>query len=318
MVRPLALPFAFALWFVFSALSALAAPAAPSAAKVAGRWDLTATGPDGVPYPSWVELTADGDKLTGRICGRFGSAHPLKHVQWDGNQLVLAEAAKVKGQDGERLFKAKLVKNKLEGEITLSDEPAHTFVAVKAPAIKAPAKPRWGKPINLITQGLAGWRLRSDKHPGCWSVVDGVLTNKKPCSDIISDGKYLNFKLHAEFNLGEEKANSGIYLRGRHEIQINADKGKPPESHGMGALYGLITPKTNPSKAHGEWQTYDITVLGRRLTVALNGETIIDGDEIPGPTGGALDSDEAAPGPLMLQGDHGIVSFRNLTITPAM
>ncbi len=290
----------------------------PSTTPIAGRWNLTVTGDDAVSYPSWVEISAQGETLTGRICGRFGSAHPLKRIEWDGKHLSLVEAAKIKGVDAEKLFLAKVTKGKIAGEIKLGDEPVIKFVAVKAPILKGPAKPRWGKPVALISQGLSGWRLRNDKYPGCWSVADGVLVNKKPCTDIISDNKYQNFKLHVEFNLGEPNANSGVYLRGRYELQIEDSVGKPPEAHGMGAVYGLLTPKTNASKKAGEWQTYDITVLGRKVTVVLNGETVIDGEDIPGPTGGALDSDEGQPGPLMLQGDHGVVSYRNITLTPLM
>lgn len=290
---------------------------APAATTVAGRWNLSVTGTDGVAYPSWVEITAEGATLTGRICGRFGSAHPLKRIEWDGKQLILVEAAKVKGADAEKLFVGKVGRGKIAGEIKLGDEPVLKFVATRAPVLKVPAKPKWGKPVALITQGLSGWRLRSDQHPGCWSVADGVLVNKKPCTDIISDNKYQNFKLHLEFKLGEPKANSGVFVRGRYEVQIEDSVGRAPENQGMGGVYGLLAPKINASKKEGEWQSYDITVLGRKLTVVLNGETVIDGDDIPGPTGGALDSDEAQPGPLMLQGDHGVVSFRNITITPA-
>jgi hypothetical protein len=85
----------------------------------------------------------------------------------------------------------------------------------------------------------------------------------------------------------------------------------------MGAIYGFLAPNENASKGAGEWQTYDITLVGRRVTVVLNGKTIICDQTIPGITGGALDSDEGAPGPIYLQGDHGPVLYRNLHITPA-
>src|SRR5262249_2877551 len=123
-------------------------------------------------------------------------------------------------------------------------------------------------------------------------------------------------KLSLEFKL-VEKSNSGVYIRGRYEVQILDDFGKPAESHGMGGLYGFLTPKTNAAKKAGEWQKYEITVLDRQLTVILNDHTLIDKEEMPGITGGALDSDEGAPGPIMLQGDHGKVWFRNVVLTPA-
>ena len=72
--------------------------------------------------------------------------------------------------------------------------------------------------------------------------------------------------------------------------------------------------RVDAARAAGEWQTLDVELVGRRVTVVLNGTTIIDGQEIPGITGGALDSDEGEPGPIMLQGDHGPIEFRTLTI----
>ncbi|HEY9231195.1 MAG TPA: DUF1080 domain-containing protein, partial [Blastocatellia bacterium] len=134
--------------------------------------------------------------------------------------------------------------------------------------------------------------------------------------DIITEQKFTDFKLHLEFNIVAE-SNSGVYLRGRHEVQIEDSFGKATDSLRMGGVYGFLCPAVNASGRPGEWQTYDITLIGRRVTVILNGKTIIDNAEIPGITGGALDSDEGAPGPLMLQGDHGKVMFRNIVLTPA-
>jgi hypothetical protein len=136
-----------------------------------------------------------------------------------------------------------------------------------------------------------------------------------PSSDIVTERQYMDYKLHLEFNVAP-KSNSGIYLRGRYEVQIQDDYGKAPESHLIGGLYGFIDPIENAGKKAGEWQTYDITLLGRHITVVLNGKTVIDDKEIPGITGGALHSREGEPGPLMLQGDHGAVSFRNVVLTP--
>jgi hypothetical protein len=82
----------------------------------------------------------------------------------------------------------------------------------------------------------------------------------------------------------------------------------------MGAVYGMIAPSVAAARAADEWQTLDVELVGRRVTVVLNGTTIIDGQEIPGITGGALDADESAPGPILLQGDHGPIEFRRITL----
>jgi hypothetical protein len=138
-----------------------------------------------------------------------------------------------------------------------------------------------------------------------------------PSSDLISKLVFTDFKLHLEVNV-PKGGNSGIYLRGRHEIQVQDDYGKPPHNRGMGGIYGQVQPMSLPAKPAGEWQTYDITFVGRRVTVVLNGVTIIDNQEIPGITGGALDSNEGEPGPIMLQGDHTGVTYRNIRVTPAV
>lgn len=173
------------------------------------------------------------------------------------------------------------------------------------------------RPIDLFDgKTLAGWRLRDDTRGRCWSVVDAALTNAPPCIDIITDRTFADFKLHVEFSI-VPKSNSGVYLRGRYEVQIQDDVGKATDSLRMGGVYGFLNPAVNAAGRPGEWQTFDITLVGRRVTVVLNGRTIVDDAEIPGITGGALDSDEAAPGPLMLQGDHGKVAYRKVVITPA-
>ena len=68
------------------------------------------------------------------------------------------------------------------------------------------------------------------------------------------------------------------------------------------------------AKKHGEWQSYDITLIGRRVSIVANGMRIINDQIIPGITGGALDSKEGNPGPIMLQGDHGVIEYRNISI----
>ena len=114
------------------------------------------------------------------------------------------------------------------------------------------------------------------------------------------------------------QSNSGVYLRGRYEIQIEDSHGEEPDSHRIGGVYGFLTPSVNAAKEPGEWQTLEAVLVGRTVTVVLNGERIIDRQAIPGITGGALDSDEGSPGPIMLQGDHGQVEFRKLTLTPGV
>jgi hypothetical protein len=148
-----------------------------------------------------------------------------------------------------------------------------------------------------------------------WTVENGILKNAPGTTDIMSQQKFKDFKLHAEYRY-EAGSNSGIGLRGRYEIQIHDDYGKPAYNKGHGSLYSRIAPTSNPSKPAGQWQAADITLVGNRLTVALNGTTIIDNQEVEGLTAIAIDPDEADPGPFVIQGDHGAVEFRKFTVTP--
>lgn len=134
--------------------------------------------------------------------------------------------------------------------------------------------------------------------------------------DIVSDQTFADFTLHVEFTI-VPKSNSGLYLRGRYEVLIQDDSERTTSNPGMGGVYGFLSPSANASGRPGDWQTFDVTLVGRRVTVVLNGRTIVDNGVIPGITGGALDSDEASPGPLMLQGDHGKIAFRKVMVTPA-
>ena len=137
----------------------------------------------------------------------------------------------------------------------------------------------------------------------------------KSGANLVSEQKFTDFKLHIEFRY-QKGSNSGVYLRGRYEVQISDSKGLEPSKGDLGAIYGFIKPTEMAAKDAGEWQTYDITLIGRMVTVVANGKTIICNQEIPGITGGAIDSKESEPGPLLLQGDHGPIEYRNIVITP--
>jgi 3-keto-disaccharide hydrolase len=292
--------------------------------KIIGRWDMTIHEAGGGEYPSWFEATRDGDKLTGRFVGRVGSQRPIKSISFEKGHLSFSLPVQYESPKGDLKYEAELTGKRLEGTMLDSEGRTFKWTAVRARSRERKSTPRWGKPITLFNgNDLRGWTVRNGRNlpPGrsqaaIWRVVEGVLQNTPRGTDIITNQKFTDFKLHVEFKM-IENSNSGVYLRGRYEVQIQDDYGKEPESHGVGGIYGFITPSSNPVKKPGEWQTFDITLLGRRVTVVFNGTTIIDNDEIPGITGGALDSHEGKPGPIMLQGDHTQIYYRNIVITPA-
>ena len=307
------------LTVVFSlfTIAALAQQPPGYADQILGRWDVTVQGADGVSYPSWIELQHRKEtELMGSFVGRFGSKRHASIVEYKDGQLTIKIPKQYEVAPDVLTFVGKLSGDKLAG--TVQDEKGNTlnWTAVRAPELRRATKPAWDKAIKLFNgKDVTGWKLRNNERGNCWMVENGLLINKTPCTDLISDLKFTDFKLHAEFQ-NVKGGNSGIYLRGRHEVQINDASGQTADSLRMGGLYGFLRPNANATKPAGEWQVMDITLIGRRVTVVLNGQTIIENEEIPGLTGGALDSNEGEPGPIMLQGDHTKVLFRAVTITP--
>jgi hypothetical protein len=285
---------------------------------ILGRWDITVQDAGG-PYPSWLEVMLRKEtELMARFVGRFGSNRHATEISYRDGELRVRIPVQYETNKSDLVFKGRLVGDRLEGTTEDADGKTLKWTAVRAPALHRTASPTWGRPIDLFNgKDLSGWKLRDQTKGTCWSIVDGAMVNTPPCVDIITDRSATDFTLHVEFNIVPQ-SNSGVYLRGRYEVQIQDDASRAVDSLRMGGVYGFLRPAVNAAGAPGEWQAYDITLVGRRVTVVLNGRTIIDDAEIPGITGGALDSDEGAAGPLMLQGDHGRIAFRKILLTPAL
>jgi hypothetical protein len=285
--------------------------------RIIGRWDLTVQGTDG-PYPSWLQVRRSGYRtLVGEFVGQFGSVRPIGRVEVDAGRMRFSVPPQWESRKDDLVFEGHLEGEILRGQTTDDKGRPVTWTAHRAPALKRTQPPQWGAPLDLFNgKDLSGWRPRHAAKKNGWLVKDGLLVNAAPGNDLLTDQKFTDFKLHAEFRY-PKKSNSGIYLRGRYEVQIEDNYGEEPESHKIGGVYGFLTPSVNAAKRPGEWQTLDITLAGRVVTVMLNDQRVIDRQSIPGITGGALDSDEGAPGPILLQGDHGPIDFRKVTLTPA-
>jgi hypothetical protein len=290
------------------------APAPGFADALLGRWDITIQGEDGA-YPSWLEVRLRTEsELAGRFVGRVGSVRHVASIDFDAGELAFEVPVQYEPQTRSLRFEGVLANGALTGTTQSADGATLTWSGTRAPRLPANLEPPSAEPIMLFNgRDLAGWRPRSEDHAGCWRVADGVLVAAPPCVDLISEQMFGDFTLHAQFNY-PAGSNSGLYLRGRYEVQIQDDAGKALDPLRMGGVYGFLAPAVDAARAAGEWQTLDVTLVGRRVTVILNGTTIIDGQEIPGITGGALDSREGLPGPIMLQGDHGPIRFRSLTL----
>jgi len=305
----------------------LAAGAACAAdADYNGRWDITAnTQPR--PRAWWLELTGVG---TGKPAGKFvsvyaGDMNVIDAIGVENGELrfnIRQPARPNQKQNAPRniLFRARLVNGKLQGteEVEGQNSPPMKWTGVRAPTIADKDDGTWkkGQPIALFDgKDLAGWKGLVPGTEVKWTVENSILRNAPPTTDLISERKFWNFEAHVDFRIVEH-SNSGIGLRGRYEIQILDDYGKPPNTHGAGALYSRVAPAVNASKPAGEWQSYDIRLVGRTLTVVHNGQKVLDKVEVEGLTAIAENSDEAEPGPFIIQGDHSYVEIKSFVVTP--
>jgi hypothetical protein len=301
-------------------LFALAAPA-PAQGGFAGRWDVTVTPQSGDPFPQWMEITEKDGKMAGRYQPRGGPWLPLVAVKVDNGHLILTLAALQNGPATTWEFTA--AGDHLSGVEKRGETAGSRIVAVRAPELKRPMPKAWTEPVAIFNgKDLTGWEPIGKVQNSKWVARGGELVNDNPvvegqrgpsAANIKTTQKWQDFKAHFEVNCPEH-GNSGFYLRGRYEIQIGTEGGQVP-SHEMGAVYSHFAPAGNIGNKLGEWTSFDVTFVGRYLTVFRDGVKIHDNVEIPGPTGGALDSNESEPGPFFLQGDHqGVIRYRNITV----
>lgn len=299
-----------------------------------GRWALTIPGGGA----GWLGVEETDGGLSSSVLWGGGSVVPTTSTKVDGDTLIITRVSKAKKKDGspgdtvtETITATRsgdglnLVTSKVKEDGKAVGQPAE-FIGLRIadlPAKPDLAKVKFGEPIQLLNgKDLTGWSLIKSADNG-WSMADGVLQNRvvkekdKHFGNLRTDAEFEDFNLKTEVRT-QEGSNSGIYLRGIYEVQVMESFGQPLDSHHMGALYSRITPSVNAEKPAGEWQTMDITLVDRHLTVILNGQTIIDNAPVLGCTGGAITSDEFKPGPILLQGDHTNVDYRNMVLRAVM
>lgn len=298
-----------------------------------GMWGIEIEG-GGV---GWLHVHEEKGFLDAELLWIGGSVLPVSNVYLaDDNTLVVTRTT-VSRRSDERshtlthTLRIEKTGDSLKGTVTgpgRNGEYITNFTGSEMPPM--PEKPdlskiTYGKPIILFNgRDLSGWELINPNQKNGFIAKDGILINdpKQPENgDRISYGnirtkqEFEDFNLKLEVNV-PEGSNSGVYLRGLYEIQVVDSYGKSVDSHNMGALYSRVTPSIAAEKPAGEWQSMDITLVDRHVTVILNGKKIIDNEPAWGPTGGAISADVLAPGPVFLQGDHGAVSYRNIVLRP--
>ena len=281
--------------------------------EIVGKWDLDVEMDKGI-LPSWLEVKKSGTKaLVGYFVAHNGSARPISEVFFHNGIIDFSIPPQFDGLN-DLHFQGILKQGKLSGVILDSEGGVNKFSGVRAPKLIRSMDVNWGKSISLFNgYNLDGWKSSDPEKKNQWTVKKGILLNPESGVNLITDKKFEDFKLSIEFRY-PKGSNSGVFLRGRYEVQVEDNYGLEPETTLFGGIYGFLKPNQMAAKPAGEWQRYEITLIGRRVSVVANDKKIINDQIIPGITGGALDSKEALPGPIMLQGDHGIIEYRNIKI----
>jgi len=329
------LAFAVSLGFGLMSLLLPALQAEPLPDLMLGDWSLKIES-GGAGWLS-ISETNDGEPSVAMMVN-VGSIKPLKGVEIRDGKIHVPLKVFRKGRNGPVISQNRariwLEADKLRGEIVTTfpgtgKSAVHDpFTAVRIPPMPAApdlAKMKFAEPISLFNgKDLSGWKLRRPDKINGWSVEDGILVNSTPKVDFTSTGAYGNLrtdavwgdgKLHIEFLIGKDR-NSGIYVQGMYEAQVVDRDSRMQGLSGVGSIFGLVERSENAGKPGGEWQSYDITLVDRHITVILNGVKVIDNQPVSGPTAGAMHTNPVVPGPLYLQGDHTSVKFRNILFTP--
>jgi hypothetical protein len=287
---------------------------APAGSPFTGRWDFNLEAP-GRSGAAWLGIAEKNGRLEVWYQPTSGNVFQVAEFKTEGAHLTLViAAASAKGPAATWELDAsgdRLVGVEKRGDRSIP------LTGLRAPDLKSGEPKAWTLPEPLFNgKDLAGWEPIGDVANNHWHVQDGLLINEAHGANLKTTRQFDDFKVHYEVNC-PERGNSGFYLRGRYEVQIEYEPltTNPPERR-IGSIYGRLTPNPELPRKPGEWESFDVTLIDRIVTVAHNGVTVIDRQEIEGITGGALDANEGRPGPFYIQGDHtGGLKFRNITVS---
>ena len=322
--------------FVVTTLTAIAA-----ANPFPGPWELTIPG----GAAGWLGVEEKNGDLKASLLWGGGSVLPLDSAKVEGDRLVLTRKYQIDRTDADgKKTKVNLVETitgTVQGDqirlvsVKPGEDPQGGSKGVAFSGRRQPPMPpapdlgqvKFGEPITLFNgKDLSGWRLTDPNSVNGWSVKDGLLVNNpiqeedkshKNYGNLRTDREFEDFNLKVEVRVDKDQ-NSGVYLRGIYEVQVSDTFGRKVDPHNMGAIYSRITPAVAAEKPAGEWQTLDITLVDRHVTVIFNGKRTIENQPLEGCTGGALWSDVSRPGPIYLQGDHTGIAYRSLILKPVV
>jgi hypothetical protein len=304
----------FVISLAVAATALLAAFAQQQSNPFLGRWDFNITAPGG-NRASWIGVTEKGGKVEIWYQPTGGNVFQVKDFKIEGSHLSLTLSPAAENRPA-----ATWDLDAKDGQLTGVQKRGDATIAltgVRSPELKRSPPKAWTAPESLFDgKDLSGWEPIGDTAHSHWTVKDGLLVNTDHGANLRTTRTFTDFKVHYEVNCPDD-GNSGFYLRGRYEVQIEYEPltQNPPERR-IGSVYGRIAPMPELPRAPGQWETFDVTLVGRIVTEVHNGVTVIDHKEIEGITGGALDANEGEPGPFYIQGDHtGGLSFRNITVS---
>lgn len=309
-----------------------------AASIFAGAWSLTSPSGGAV----WLKVEEKPAGVSGRMMWEIGGVNPIEEIHFEDETLIVEQPCfrwymSAQGMRREKLGTDILRATVAGDEMTivldriLSDGtriPRQSMSGKRAKPM--PPKPdvsalRFGAPVNLFNgSSLAGWQLTNPKDNNAWSAKDGILVNNpqleeggnpKQFGNLRTEREFEDFRLQLEVRL-PKRGNSGIYLRGRYEVQVTDAYGRKPSWGNLGGVYGRIVPLENAAKPAGQWQRFDMILADRHVTVRLNDRLVIDNQFLEGCTGGALDSDDEKAGPIYFQGDHTFIEYRNIVLSP--
>lgn len=277
-----------------------------------GLWDVSVTLDDGQEAAGRLEVRKTGwREYAARAFNQEGDELPVDFFRQEGTRLSTA----IQWTDGYGDVQDVTLALHLRGDRLVGRaRPADGSPDLEARGVR---RRTWGNPVRLLPEkGLSGWRPRDASRPFRWTCEDGILTNGAHDVDIVSDAEFSDFRLSLRYKVAQPNGNSGVYLRGRYEVQIIGND--RINDHGNCAIYSRLEPKVNPYRTGEHWQELEVTLIDRFVTVILNGTTVHDNVELEGITGGAIDPWEHRPGPFVLQGDHGKILFKDIVVRPAL
>jgi hypothetical protein len=296
-----------------AAVLLMPALAQKSSTPFIGRWDFNIATPGG-KGACWLGIAAKGSDLEVWYQPSGGNVYRLQDVHADGSHLILTLNAATAKRPA-TTWDLEAAGGQLTG-VQKTGESTTPLTGVRAPELKRSAPAAWTDPEPLFNgKDLTGWEPVGNITHNHWKVEDGLLVNTAHGANLKTTRTFDDFKVHYEVNCPSD-GNSGFYLRGRYEVQIEYEPlTSNPVERRIGSVYGRIAPQPELPRAPSQWETFDVTLVGRKVTEVHNGVTVIDNKEIEGITGGALDANEGDPGPFYIQGDHtGGLKFRNITV----